>query len=240
MLKLVISLIVFFVATAGSASAQTPAPAPASNPVVITTGEATVKRAPDRAWVTIAAESRAKTAREAQRMNVDAMSAVMQKLKGAGLPADAIRTASYDLHPEFDYRDGRQTLRGYLARNTVEVRLDDVARTGDILELVVGAGATNVSGVRFDLKDRAAAERDALTRAVADARARAEAAAAGAGTKIDRVLRIEEQREFMPPPRPMRMAQMEAVGVAAGGADVPVSAGELEIRSVVTLTAAIK
>lgn len=234
-----ILIVIFLVAIAAGASAQTPAPAP-NPPVVVTTGEATVKRAPDRAWVTIAAESRAKTAREAQKMNVDAMSAVMQKLKGSGLPADAIRTALYDLHPEFDYRDGRQTLRGYVARNTVEVRLDDVTRTGDILELVVGAGATNVSGIRFDLKDRGAAERDALTRAVADARARAEAAASGAGMKIDRVLRVEEQRDFMPPPRPMRMTQMDAVGAVASAAEVPVSAGELEIRSVVTLTAAIR
>jgi uncharacterized protein YggE len=228
-----------FVSLAAPGAAQSPQTHQPGPPAVVTTGEASVKRAPDRVWVTIAAESRAKTPREAQKMNVDAMSAVMQKLKGAGLPADAIRTASYDLQPEFDYRDGRQTLRGYVARNSIEVRLDDVARTGEILELVVGAGATNVSGVRFDLKDRAAAEREALRRAVADARARAEAAAAGAGMQIDKVLRIEEQREFMPPPRPMRVMTMTE-SVTVGQADVPVSPGELEIRSVVTLTAAIR
>ena len=69
---------------------------------------------------------------------------------------------------------------------------------GEILDLAVGSGATSVSGVRFDLKDRAAAEREALKRAVADARARADAAAAGAGVKVDRVLRIEEQRGVRP------------------------------------------
>lgn len=218
-------------------AAQTPAhPEP---PVVVTTGEASVKRAPDRVWVMISAESRAKTPREAQRMNVDAMSAVMQKLKGAGLAGDAIRTIAYDLQPEFDWREGRQTLRDYVARNTIEVRLDEVARTGEVLDLVVGAGATNVSGVRFDLKNRDAAEREALSRAVADARARAEAAAAGAGMKIDRVVRIEEQRQFMPPPRPMRMMQTEGA-VAGGVSDVPVSPGEIEIKSVVTMTTAIK
>ena len=224
---------------AAPAAAQPPQPPQPGPPAVVTTGEASVKRAPDRVWVTIAAESRAKTPREAQKLNVDAMSAVMHKLKAAGLPPDTIRTASYDLQPEFDYRDGRQTLRGYVARNSIEVRLDDVARTGEILELVVGAGATNVSGVRFDLKDRAAAEREALRRAVADARARAEAAAAGAGMQIDRVLRIEEQRDFAPP-RPMMMRESVTVSTAQVQAEVPVSPGELEIRSVVTLTAAIR
>ena len=117
-------------------------------------GEGVVKRAPDRAWVTIAAESRAKTPGEAQKLNADAMSAVMQKLKGVGLPAEAIRTAAYELRPEFDYANNRQTLRGYVARNAVEVRVDDLPKLGEVLDVAVGAGATSVSGIRFDLKDR--------------------------------------------------------------------------------------
>ena len=70
--------------------------------------------------------------------------------------------AGYDLQPQFDYVNGKQSLREYLARNTVEVRVDEVARAGDVLDAAVGSGATSVSGVRFDLKDRTAAERDAL------------------------------------------------------------------------------
>ena len=44
--------------TSASAYAQTPPP-PAETSVVVSTGEGIVKHAPDRAWVTIAAESRA-------------------------------------------------------------------------------------------------------------------------------------------------------------------------------------
>lgn len=205
-------------------------------PVVVTTGEATIKRAPDRVWVTIAAESRARTPREAQKLNADAMSAVMQKLKGAGLPADSIRTTTYDLQPEFDYHDGRQTLRGYVARNAIEVRLDQVERAGEILDLTVGAGATNVSGLRFDLKDRAGVEREALALAVADARARADAAAAGAKMTVGGVLKIEERRESMPDPRPVMLAMQREMA----SAQPPITPGELEIRVVVTLTASIK
>jgi uncharacterized protein YggE len=94
--------------------------AAAEGPVIVTTGEGVVKMAPDRAWVTIAAESRAKSPREAQRANADAMKAVLDKLKALGLPSDAIRTAGYDLQPQFDYVNGKQSLRDYLARNTIE------------------------------------------------------------------------------------------------------------------------
>ncbi len=165
------------------------------------------------------------------------MAAVLAKMKGAGLPADAIRTSGYDLQPEFDYDNGKQTLRGYVARNTVEVRVDDIGRVGEILDLAVGSGATNVSGVRFDLKDRAAAEREALRKAVADARTRAEAAASGANLRVDRVLRIEEQRAVVEPPRPDD--DDAAVGRRDGVGQPPISPGELEVRAIVTMTSAI-
>jgi uncharacterized protein YggE len=197
-----------------------------------------VKLAPDRGWVSIAAESRAKSPREAQRANADAMAAVLAKVKGAGLPPEAIRTSGYDLQPEFDYVNGKQTLRGYVARNTIEVRVDEIGRVGEILDLAVSSGATNVSGVRFDLKDRGAAEREALRQAVADARRRAEAAAAGASLRVDRVLRIEEQRSVVEPPRPMMMMRQTANAMEAG--QPPISPGELEVRAIVTMTSALQ
>jgi uncharacterized protein YggE len=212
---------------------------PAQPPVIVTTGQAEVKMAPDRAWVAINAESRSKDPKEAQRLNTAAMNAVTAQLKGMNLGADAIRTTSYDLHPEFDYADGRQRLRGYVARNAIEVRVDDIARVADVLGVAVASGATSVGGLRFGLRDRDAAEREAVRLAVADARSRADAAAAGAGVQIVRVQRIEEQRAAGPePPRPM-MRQMAMEGVAADMAP-PIAPGTIEIRSTVTMTVLIR
>jgi uncharacterized protein YggE len=207
-------------------------------PTIVTTGQAEVKMAPDRAWVAINAESRAKDPKEAQRLNAEAMNAVMAKLKGMNLGADAIRTTSYELHPEFDYVDRKQTLRGYVARNSIEVRVDEIVRIGDVLGAAIGSGATSVGGLRFDLKDREGAEREALRLAVRDARARAEAAASGAGMQILQVWRVEEQRMSGPePPRPMmRQMAMESVEAAAP----PITPGTIEIRSVVTMTVLIR
>lgn len=105
-------------------------------------------------------------------------------------------------------------------------------------EAAVSSGATSVSEIRFDLKDRAKLEREAVRLAVMDARARADAAAAGAGMTIARVLRIEEQGTLSPPPMPMmtRVAGRDA----AQAADVPISSGQMEIRARVSLTAVLK
>src|SRR5258708_33374702 len=156
-------LLALGVALSAAPAQQRPPPA---QPAVVATGLGVVRRAPDRAWVTIAAESRAKTAQDAQRINTEAMTAVIDKIKAAGIAAEAIQTTGYNLQPEFDYASGRQTLRDYMARNQVEVRVDALPKMGDVLTAAVGTGATSVSNVRFDLKDRDVAERQALRLAV--------------------------------------------------------------------------
>jgi uncharacterized protein YggE len=55
--------------------------------------------------------------------------------------------------------------------------------------------------------------------------------------RVERVVKIEEHRiEPVPPPRPMMMTMR----AEAAAPQTPVAPGELEIRSTVTLTAAIK
>ena len=92
------------------------------------------------------------------------MTAVLQKIAAAGIPKDAVRTLVVSLQQEFDFSNGRQTPRGYLARNIIEVRVDDLARLGDVLGASVSSGATSIHGLQFDLKERTKFEREALTR----------------------------------------------------------------------------
>ena len=152
------------------------------------------------------------------------------------MPKDAVRTIGYELQPEFDYANGRQTFRSYVARNTVEVRLDDIDRIGVVIDAAAAGGATTITGVRFDVRNRAGLERDALRQAVADARARAEAAAAGAGATIDRIVRIEETG-VQEPPRPMMRMAAQAM---ERDVSTPVEPSTIEIQARVTLTASLR
>jgi uncharacterized protein len=186
------------------------------------------------AFVSVAVETRAKTPKDAQRQNAELMSVVVKRLGELSVPPDARRTSSLRLDQEYDMTGGRRVPRDFVARNSLEVRLDDVARAGEIADAVVQAGATAIEGIRFDLKDRAAIEREAVRLAVVDARARAAAAAAGAGRTLDRILKIEDG-ERAPVARPLLAMRAEAVGVAT-----PVEAGAIEVRAAVTLTVSMK
>lgn len=229
-------LLAILIATPAAAAEQ--AAPPLSESVVVVSGQGVVLAVPDRAWITIGAESRAANPREAQRLNAEAMRPVQEKLKSAGIPADAIRTISYDVQYEWDFVNNKRVGRGYVARNTIEVRVDAIDRVGEYLEVAVGSGATSVGGIRFDLKDQAKLEREALRLAVADARTKADAAASGVGRSVDRILRIEEQGVIVPPMPVRMMREVAQAGVA--DATPPIATGQTEIRARATVTAAMK
>ena len=162
-----------------------------------------MKRAPDQVFVTVASEARSRQPAEAQAQNAKVATAIRARLATFKLPDDAVRTMSVDMQPEFDWANGKQTLKGYLATNVIEVRLDDVTRVGDVVDGVIAAGATRVTGVRFTLKDMAGAEQQALTLASTAALARAKAMASGVGRNVDRVVRLDETGSSnAPPPAP--------------------------------------
>ena len=220
---------------AAPALAQPQSPAASSIPVVVTQGSGTIKRAPDQAWVSIAAEARAATPADAQRLAAEAMNAVQQALRNAKLAADAIRTTGYSLQPDIQYEGGRSRVRGYIARNQIDVRVDDLDRLGPAIDAAGASGATSMAGLRFDLKDRAGAEREALRLAVEDAMARAKAIAAGANASLGPIVRIEEQGGMRPPP-----ISYVAMARESAQAPTPITPGEIEIAAQVTVTVQLR
>jgi uncharacterized protein len=215
------------------AAAQTP---PADPPGIVTHGSGEIKRAPDQAWVIIAAETRGTTPAEAQRASADAMTSVQSALQKASLPADAIKTTGYSLTPDMEWVNGRSRVRGYIARNQIEVRVDVLDRLGAVIDAAGTSGATQIAGLRFDVKDRANLERQALQLAVEDALGRARAMAAGAKMTLGPILRIEDDMQPVYKPMPMMMERT----AAAAPQQTPITPGEVEISARVTVLVAIK
>lgn len=233
MLRGVAPFVCALLAVVPAASAQTP---PDEN-VIVAQGTASLTVAPDRAWVQIAAEARGQKPDAAQQASAQAMASVRTALAALDLPADAIRTTGYSLQSEWDYTNGRRVFRDYVARNQIEVRVDDIARVSKVLDAAGPSGATSVAGLRFDVKDRSSVEQRVLRLAVEDAVARARAMAAGAHRTLGPIVRIQE----LPTPTPRPVMQMQG-GLSAGreAASTPVSPGQIEIHSQVVVTVRIQ
>lgn len=227
-------------------AAQT-APAPAATPVIVAQGRHTMKVEPDQAWVSISVDTRDAKAPEARRLSAVAMTSVQAALKGAGISADAARTTGFSVTPDYEYVNGRQRMRGFIVSSQLLVRIDAVDRVADVLDAVgsltlATSSNLNITNLRFDLKDRAAAEREALRLATGDAVSRAGAMARGAGVQLGRVSRIDQlagNDGF----QPMEVMPMPAMAMAKAGdamVSTPVSPSEVQISAGVIVTMEIQ
>jgi uncharacterized protein len=134
-------------ATLGMATANAQTTATQEPPVIVAQGEAIVRQAPDVAWVQIAVEARGAKPEEARQKAAEAMTAVLGILKST-VPAANIRTSTLAVTPETDYTPATGSrLKGYLARNQVEVRVDNLDLLSKVMDASVASGATSISGL---------------------------------------------------------------------------------------------
>jgi uncharacterized protein len=204
--------------------------------VVNGTGEASAR--PDVAVIAAGVVVQAETASAALAGNTRAMNAVLEQLRGSGLPAEDVQTSQFSLTPVFDNRRPEpQTpappeIVGYQVSNQVTARVRALDRLGAILDALVTAGANSINGPWFEIADPEQLEGEARDAAVADAVARAKRYAAAAGVTLGEVIAIEDGGAYAPP-RPMMRAE-------AMSADVPIAPGQTEVSASVTMTFAIE
>ncbi|HKW01426.1 MAG TPA: SIMPL domain-containing protein [Vicinamibacterales bacterium] len=244
---------VLLVVSSVPTAAQTFPPEPTA---VVAQAEATLRKAPDLARLTVATEVRDGKAAEARRKSAEAMTAVQAAINAVGLAPDAIQTSGFSLTPEMEYSGGKPSVRNYVVRNQIDVRVDDLDKLADVIDAANSPKnvAITVGSPRFELKAREAAELEAVGAAVRTARARAQAMAAGAGQTLGPVLKIQQGQVYVtstaPPPSTFRTGMPLGAGARAGAGDAsmtepvrtetPITPGELEIHAQVTLTISIK
>jgi uncharacterized protein YggE len=211
-----------------------PPAAPALPRTISVSGTGRAALPPDVATVTIGVVHSAKTVSAVRAEAAVAMNGVLNAIREAGISGRDIRTSGLSLGPSYEYSsEGGQKLVGYELRNTVVARLKDLDKVSGVIDGALGAGATSLEGLTFDVEDRAAAEASAREGAVADALAKAAALARAAGATLGPVISIAEGGAPAPSPRPMyRMAAMAADAT-------PVEAGDKEIVVTVDVTVAI-
>lgn len=211
---------------------------PAYAGTVTIEGRGEVRAAPDMATINSGVTTQGTTAREALDANTQAMTELIDTLKGAGIDARDIQTSGFSVSPNYVYSDARDEngytlpprINGYQVSNSVTVVIRDLEDLGTILDKSVTVGANTVNGVSFSVADPTELLDEARKAAFADARRKAELYANVAGAKLGELESISEQANYgAPMPYPM-YARAE---VAA--APVPVEAGEMSFAVTVTV-----
>ena len=158
-------------------------------PGIITTGDATVSKRPDMAFLNVGVEAQGSTATAAQKDLAGQAARLIARAKSLGIPDQDINTSGYSIGPRYT-TDG--AVNGYQAAEQLELTWHNVDNVGSALDaLVQQGGATRVS-VSFGIADLKAAQAEARTLAVGDARSRAAAMAKAAGVQLGQVLSVSD------------------------------------------------
>lgn len=208
-------------------------PGPDAEPHSVTvSGEGEISVAPEIATVRMAVEARAPDLAAAQQQAAEVVDTVLKLTEELGIKGEDVQTTQLHVQPEFDWNEGRQTLRGYLVQRNVRVELEDLAKLGPLLERAMRAGVNNIGAPELSVKDPRKLHREVLALAAADAKANARALADTLDASLGKVRHVNalEGHDFMQPKMEMRMA---AAAVDARSAEDDYTAGRITVRAMV-------
>jgi uncharacterized protein len=203
--------------------------------IVRASGEATITAKPDRAQVTIGVLSQAPTAQAAAAQNATQTTEVLDAMKRALGGSGEIKTAEYSISPDYQYsrEGGSPKVIGYHASNSVLATVDDLSLVGRIIDTATHAGANNINGIAFTLRNDEAVRARALAEAAAKARASAEAIAKALNLQVVGIVNAEAAEP--PAVRPV-FAQARVGAQMNAAAPTPIETGTLDIHASVIVT----
>ena len=200
----------------------------AYSPGIITSGDATVSKRPDIAFLSAGVEAQASTAVAAQKNLAGQAAKLIARIKSLGVHDQDVNTSGYSIGPRYT-NDG--TITGYQASEELGFKWHNVDNVGTALDALVQQGGATRIGVSFGLNDPKAAQAEARTLAIGDARSRAAAMAKAAGVQLGQVLSVSDNTSGV------RTPNYSLAPTADAGTQVPV--GQLDIVVTVEVDFAI-
>jgi len=199
------------------------------------TGSGMVTLTPDVAYIYIGVHTENASAAEAVAENNTKSQAVATAIKGFGVEAKDIQTTNFSIWPQDQYDDkGNKTGTIYSVDNTVYVTVHDLTKLGDLLDASIRAGANTINSIQFDVADKTDAISQARKAAVENAQKQAQELVDAAGVKLGDVQTISYYDST-----PLS-ADYGKGGGAMAASSVPISAGQYQLTTTVTIVYELK
>jgi uncharacterized protein YggE len=199
------------------------------------TGTGLVTLTPDVAYINIGVHSENASVAEALAENTSKSQAVATAIQGFGIEAKDVRTTNFSIWAADQYdKDGQKIGTLYNVDNTVYVTVHDLTKLGDLLDASVRAGANAINSISFDVADKTEAISQARIAAVENAKKQAQELVDATGVKLGDVQTINYYDST-----PLS-ADYGKGGGGAMMASVPVSPGQYQISTTVTIVYELK
>lgn len=204
-------------------------------------GDAELTAMPDEASVYLQVQTKAKTATEAKDENSKVMEAVLENLDKIGIAKENIETENFNIYEDFDWNEGKQTSKGFVASNNIKISTKDFEIIGKIIDAGADEGAL-INSINFELSNKQENEYKAMVLAEAsqDAKMKAESIAQGLGKDLgDLVSVASSDFGWTPYPVYRGMATPADAGEAKAAA-TNIEPQKLDVTASVTVVYEIK
>lgn len=211
-------------------------PQPAQRTLTVT-GTGMVSLTPDVAYIYIGVHTENASAAEAMAENNTKSQSVATAIKGFGVEAKDIQTTNFSIWPSDQYDDkGTKTGTIYMVDNTIYITMRDLTKLGDLLDASVRAGANTINSIQFDVADKTESISQARAAAVENAQKQAQELVDAAGVKLGDVQTISYYDST-----PLSADYGKGGGgVVRLNVEVPVSPGQMQITTTVTIVYELK
>src|SRR5215510_4312566 len=176
--------------------AQRPDVATPTTPTLVVNGSAQVFAVPDEATVRLGIVRQSPNAQTAQEQANTVAQEILASIGKLGVPANQIQTARIIVSPMYAPRgpESREAPRivAYTAANSVSIRLSNLTLIGSVIDAGLKAGANQLEGVQFGLRNDLPSREEALKQAVQEARSKAQVMADALHVKLAEVLEVSE------------------------------------------------
>jgi len=180
---------------------------PPSN-VITVTGTGTAAAAPDIADVSFSVTESASTVAAAQDAATKKTNAALDAVKALGIEDKDVRTLYYNVNPQYapavcqpGYAcTNSNKIIGYEVSQSVDVKVRDIDKAGDVLQKLGTLGVQNISGPNFMVDDDSSVKDEARGEAIRDAQQKAALLAKQLGVHLGKVVSFSENGGGYPYP----------------------------------------
>jgi uncharacterized protein YggE len=201
------------------------------------TGTYTSYADPDKVEIYLGAQTDSTDASDSQQQNAVILQKIRSGLASKGISSTSIQTTQYSLEKITEWDEIRRINvdKGYRTTHILKIKLTDINKAGEIVDVAVENGANRVDSIVFGLSDSKAKtmRTQALTVAAKNSREKADAIASGLGISITKVNSASEGYVGVTP-----YYATKNLGGTMESAAVPteISAGQIEISASVSVS----
>lgn len=208
------------------------------------TGSGTVYAKADIANIQVGLRTKTfKTAAEATKESTEKMNKINAELNKLEIEEKDIKTSNYNLSPVYNWTNSKgQELIGYEVTQTLDIKVRDLNKIGDVISKTTEQGANQIRNISFTIDDEYALKNQARELAITKAKEKAEMIAKQSGMKLGEVKSVYEDISPIISPLAYSNAKvmLDLADQAAGLSAPDIQAGQNEIKVDVTLTYEVK